>query len=161
MPITFFDLAKAVAGMWKAGKAAHDWLTDQPLKADVRNFLASLEHRRVLYSEWKYESMPAVVHSLSDILNEVRKLRARHPENIELGVLLGDLIMDLQSHLDELHKFNATKASDMKNYRTLLSIRADLANALAILCGKTGVSPAGTDLERFIMDCALVRPRAR
>jgi len=39
-------------------------------------------------------------------------------------------------------------------------VRAEIARTLAILCGKTGVSPAGSDLERFIMEMALVRPRA-
>ncbi len=160
MPITFSTLTSIIAGTWKVGKAVHSWVTDQPLKQDFQRFLASLEHRRVLYAEWQYESMPAVTHSLSDILGEVRRFRANYPDNIELGVLLGQLIISLQESLDELHHFKATTAGEMKAYKELLKVRSNLANTLAILCGKTGVSPKGSDLEKFIMDSALVRPKA-
>ena len=68
MPATFFTVVTFVANTWKFGKAVHDWVTDQPLKQDFKKFLSHLEHRRVLYAEWEYESMPAVTHSLSDIL---------------------------------------------------------------------------------------------
>lgn len=159
MPITFTTLASAVANAWKFGKAIHSWVTDQPLKHDFSRFLTNLEHRRVLYAEWQYESMPAVLHSLSDILQEVRQFRSNHPNNVELGVLLGELIISLQLGLDELHQFKPTSAGEMKAYRALLKIRSSLAQTLAILCGKTGVSPQGMDLEKFIMDMALVRPR--
>ena len=160
MPITFSTLSTIIAGTWKVGKAVHGWVTDQPLRQDFQRFLASLEHRRVLYAEWQYENMPAVTHSLSDILREVRRFRANHPDNVELGVLLGQLIVSLQASLDELHRFKATAAGEMKAYKELLKIRSNLAHTLAILCGKTGISPHGSDLEKFIMDSALVRPKA-
>ena len=160
MPITFTTLVSAVANAWRFGKALHSWATDQPLKQDFSRFLAHLEHRRVLYAEWQYESMPAVLHSLSDILHEVRQFRSNHPNNVELGVLLGELIISLQAGLDELHQFKPTTAGEMKAYRALLRVRSSLAQTLAILCGKTGISPQGRDLEKFIMDMALVRPKA-
>ncbi len=160
MPITFATLCSAIASTWKIGKAIRNWVTDQPLKDDFARFMASLEHRRVLYAEWQHESMPAVTRSLSDILNEVRRFRSSHPENVELGVLLGELIVSMQESLDELHQFKATTAGEIRAYKELLKIRIKLAGALAILCGKTGVLPHGRDLEKFIMDSAMVRPRA-
>ncbi|KLD69922.1 hypothetical protein [Xanthomonas pisi] len=159
MPATFFTVATFVANAWKFGKAVHGWATDQPLKRDFKKFLAHLEYRRVLYAEWQYESMPAVTHSLSDILQEVRRFRSNHPDNIELGILLGELIMCLQDGLDQFHQFQATTAGEMKAFKQLLKIRSELAQTLAILCGKTEVSPQGGDLEKFIMDMALVRPK--
>lgn len=120
VPILFTTLVSAVANAWKLGKAVHGWVTDQPLKQDFSRFLSCLEHRRVLYAEWQYESMPAALHSLSDILQEVRKFRSNHPNNVELGVLLGELIISLQTGLDELHQFKATTAGEMKAYRELI-----------------------------------------
>ena len=160
MPITFSTLSAFIAGTWKIGKAIHNWATDQSLKDDFERFLASLEHRRVLYAEWQYENMPAVTHSLSDILTEVRRVRSNHPDNVELGVLLGELIVSMQESLDELHQFKPMTAGEVKAYKELLKVRIKLAGALAILCGKTGVSPRGRDLEKFIMDSAMVRPKA-
>lgn len=160
MPITFSTLTSIIASTWKIGKAVHSWATNQPLKHDFQRFLASLEHRRVLYAEWQYETMPAITHSLSDILSEVRHFRANHPNNVELGVLLGELIVSLQESLDKFHQFKATTAGELKAYKELLRVRSNLASTLAILCGKTGVSPHGGDLEKFIMDSALVRPKA-
>ena len=161
MPIPFFKLASSVATTWKMGKAIYDWSTNAPLKRDTERLLSNLEHRRVLYAEWQYESMPAVLHSLSDILREVRTFRSNHPDNVELGALLGDLIISLQSGLGELHSFNINSdAGEFRAYRVLLKIRSELAKTLAILCGKTGVSPHGGDLQKFVMDMALVRPRA-
>ncbi|MDM8350887.1 hypothetical protein P8H27_18590 [Pseudomonas sp. sp1636] len=160
MPITFSTLSTAVAGTWKLGKAVHDWATNAPLKQDFERLLSSLEHRRVLYAEWQYESMPAVLSSLSDILRKIRDFRSNHPNNVELGVLLGELIVSLQESLDKLHNSHpVTPSEEMKAYRVLLKIRSDMAKALAILCGKTGVSPQGSDLQKFIMDMALVRPK--
>ena len=160
MPITFSTLSSVIAGTWKIGKAIHSWATNQPLKDDFEKFLANLEQRRVLYAEWQYESMPAVTRSLSDILNEVRRLRSNHPDNVELGVLLGELIVSMQESLDELHQFKATTAGEIRAYKELLKVRIKLAGTLAILCGKIGVSPHGRDLEKFIMDSAMVRPKA-
>ena len=160
MPATFMTVVSFVANAWKFGKAVHGWATDQPLKQDFIKFLAHLEHRRVLYAEWQYESVPAVTHSLSDILREVRRFRSNHPDNIELGILLGELIVTLQESLDQLHAFQATTAGEMKAFKQLLKVRSELAQALAVLCGKIKVSPQGSDLEKFIMDMALVRPKA-
>jgi len=161
MPITFSTFSSAVAATWKLGKAVHDWVTNAPLRKDFESFLTCLEHRRVLYAEWQYESMPAVLASLSDILGEIRAFRSKHPNNVELGVLLGELIVSLQECLDKLHQHSqSTPAAEMKAYKVLLKVRSDMARTLAILCGKTGVSPHGNDLEKFIMDMALVRPKA-
>lgn len=161
MPIMFSTLTSAVAATWKIGKSVYDWATNAPLRRDFEKFLSCLEQRRVLYAQWQYESMPAVLSSLSDILHEVRDLRSKHPNNVELGVLLGELIISLQESLDALHSFQpTTPAGELKAYKRLLKVRSDMARTLAILCGKTNVSPAGSDLERFIMDMALVRPKA-
>jgi hypothetical protein len=160
VPILFTTIASSIANSWRLGKAVHSWFTDQPLKQDFSKFLTSLDHRRVLYAEWQCESMPAVLHSLSDVLSDVRKFRSNHPDNVELGVLLGELIISLQAGLDELHQFKATTAGEVKAYREILKIRSSMAQTLAILCGKTGVSPKGGDLEKLIMDMALVRPKA-
>jgi len=161
MPISFPTLASAVGATWKIGKAVYGWATNDPLKDDFKKFLSSLERRKVLYAEWQYESMPAVLSSLSKILDEVRRFRSNHPDNVELGVLLGELIVSLQEGLDYLHTANlTTPAQEFKAYKVLLKVRADMARTLAILCGKTGVSPTGNDLEKFIMDMALVRPKA-
>lgn len=161
MPISFPTFASAVGATWKIGKAIYDWVTNDPLKDDFKKFLSNIERRKVLYAEWQYESMPAVLSSLSKILDDVRRFRSNHPDNVELGVLLGELIVSLQESLDFLHTANlATPAQEFKAYKVLLKVRADMARTLAILCGKTGVSPTGNDLEKFIMDMALVRPKA-
>ena len=161
MPVPFEAVSAAIAGAWKVGKGVHDWVTNAPLKKDYKSFLANLEYRKVLYADWQSESMPAVLVSLSDILKEVRSFRSRHPDNVELGVLLGELIVSLQESLDKLHTYhNSSTAPEMKAYKSLLKVRSDMAKSLAILCGKTGVSPKDSDLEKFIMDMALVRPRA-
>jgi hypothetical protein len=160
MPIPFDKFSAAVAATWKIGKAIYSWATDAPLKRDFEQFLASLEHRRVLYAEWQYESMPAVLSSLSDILNQVRAFRSNHPNNDELTALLSDLIVSLQQGLDKLHSLNMhSDAGEFGAYKALLRIRSDLARTLAILCGKTGASPNGRDLQKFVMDMALVRPK--
>lgn len=161
MPIPFEKFSVAVAKAWKIGKAVYDWATDAPLRRDFERLLAELEHRRVLYAEWQYESVPAVLASLSDILRQVRTLRSNHPDNVELGVLLGELIVSLQHGIDQLHRFNmGTDAGEFSAYKALLKIRSELARTLAVLCGKTGVSPSGNDLQNFIMNMALVRPKA-
>lgn len=161
MPISFSTLTSAIGATWKVGKALYDWITNDPLKDDFKRFLSSLEKREVLYAEWQYESMPAVLSSLSKILDKVREFRSNHPDNVELGVLLGELIVSLQDGLESLHKINPTTAAqEFKAYKVLLRIRSDMARTLAILCGKTNVSPVGKDLEKFIMDMALVRPKA-
>ena len=161
MPIPFYKFASAVGTTWKVGKAVYDWGTNAPLKRDVGRLLSSLEHRRVLYAEWQYESMPAVLHSLAEILREIRAVRSNHPDNVELGVLLGELIVSLQNGMDDLHSINMhSDAGEFRAYRVLLKIRSELAKTLAILCGKAGVSPQGTELQKFVMDMALVRPRA-
>lgn len=160
MPILFDKFSISVAAGWKIGKAVYDWITDAPLRRDYERFLSSLEHRRVLYAEWEYETMPAVLASLSDVLNKVRDLRSNHPNNVELGILLGELIVALQNGLEKLHGFNMhSDAGEFAAYKALLKIRSELARTLAIICGKTGVSPHGKDLQKFIMDMALVRPK--
>lgn len=160
MPISFDKFSAAAATTWKIGKAIYDWATNAPLKRDFERFLSKLEHRKVLYAGWEYESMPAVLASLDDILREVRAFRSNHPDNVELGVLLGEFIVSLQQGLHRLHSFNMhSDFGEFGAYKTLLKIRSELARTLAILCGKIGVSPHGSDLQKFIMDMALVRPR--
>jgi hypothetical protein len=161
LPVTFETVSAGIAGAWKLGRGVHNWATNAPLRSDYRALLSSLEYRKVLYADWKSESMPAVLVSLSDILKEVRSFRAKHHDNVELGVLLGELIVSLQESLDSLHTYhNSSTVSEMKAYKSLLKVRSNMAQSLAILCGKTGVSPKDSDLEKFILDMALVRPKA-
>lgn len=45
-------------------------------------------------------------------------------------------------------------------YGALLKVRSYMAQMLSILCGLLNVDPQGTELEQFIMNMALVRPKA-
>jgi hypothetical protein len=161
MPITFSGLASALAGSFKIGKAGYDWLTDAQLKKDFKAFLSELETRRVLYVEWRYEDMGAVHSSLGQILQKCRDLRAQHTNNPQVSQLLKSLITVIQKETDTMHGCNMhSRQGEFMAYRSLIKIRTEFARVLAIFCGMLNVDPASTELKKFIMDMAVVRPRA-
>ena len=72
MPITFSGLVSTVAAAWKGYETARRLLTgDTQLKTGFQNYLSALEHRRVLYAEWEYENIHAVIASLTEIVDRV------------------------------------------------------------------------------------------
>jgi len=161
MPITFHWLVSIVANTWKGAKAIHNWATDAALKQDFERYLSALEHRRVLYVEWQYENTHAVLASLSEILDRTRDLRANHAKNSQVRTLLGSLIQTLQRQSDTIHGCNMhTRQGEFMAYKALLKVRSDMAQALAVLCGLLEVDPHSTELRMFIMNMALVRPKA-
>lgn len=161
MPITFSGVASALAGSYKIGKAGYDWLTDTRLKKDFKAFLSELETRRVLYVEWRYEDMAAVHSSLSQIMQKCRYLRAQHANNPQASQLLKSLITVIQREADYMRGCNVhSPQGRFMAYRSLIKIRTEFARVLAIFCGMLNVDPASTDLKKFIMDMAVVRPRA-
>ena len=160
MPITFSGLASVIAGSYKIGRSGYNWLTDAQLKNDFRVFLAELETRRVLYAEWRYEDMGAVHSSLSQILQKCRDLRAKHADNRQASQLLKSLITVIQTETDVMHGCNMHSGhGEFMAYRSLIKIRTEFAKVLAVFCGMLDVDPASTDLKKFIMDMAVVRPR--
>lgn len=161
MPITFTGLVSIVASSWKSAKAVHNWATDAPLRHDFEQYLAALEHRRVLYAAWEYENISAVLASLSEILDRTRDFRATHNRNHEVRELLGSFITVLQRESDTIHGCNMhTTQGEFMAYKALLKIRSEMAQVLAVLCGLLHVDPRSTELEQFIMNMALVRPKA-
>ena len=161
MPITFTGLVSAIANTWKGAKALHNWATDAALKQDFKQYLSALEHRRVLYAAWKYENIHGVLASLSEILDRTRDFRARHGGNADIRKLLGSFIQVLQRESDTIRGCNMhTPQGEFMAYKALLKIRSEMAQALAVLCGLLGVNPSDTELEQFIMNMALVRPKA-
>lgn len=161
MPITFTGLVSAISNTWKGAKALHNWATDAPLKQDFQQYLSALEHRRVLYAAWEYENIHAVLASLSEILDRTRNLRAKHSRNLDVRKLLGSFIQVLQRESDTIHGCNMhTPQGEFMAYRALLKIRSEMAQVLAVLCGLLHVNPSNTELEQFIMNMALVRPKS-
>lgn len=161
MPITFTGLVSAIANTWKGAKALHNWATDAALKQDFQQYLSALEHRRVLYAKWEYENIHGVLASLSEILDRTRDFRARNGSNSEVRTLLGSFIQVLQRESDTIRGCNMrTSQGEFMAYKALLKIRSEMAQALAVLCGLLGVNPRDTELEQFIMNMALVRPKA-
>jgi hypothetical protein len=161
MPITFSGLVSVIANSWKGLNAAHSWLTNAPLKADFEQYLASLEHRRVLYVQWEYENTPAVLASLSEILDRTRNFRATHSKNSEIRRRFGSLITGIQNASDTIRGCNMhTRQGEFMAYRALLKFRSELAGTLALFCGLLKVDPRSTELEQFIMNMALVRSTA-
>ncbi len=161
MPITFSGLVSTIANTWKGVKAVHNWATDAALRQDFERYLAALELRRVLYAKWEYENIHAVLASLSEILDLTRDLRANHSKNAQVRKLLGAFIETLQRETDTIHGCNMhTRQGEFMAYKALLTIRSEMAQVLAIMCGLLNVSPHSTDLEQFIMNMALVRAKA-
>lgn len=161
MPITFSGLVSMLAAAYRAGKASYDWLTDASLRRDFEGYLSDLETRRVLYSEWRYEDMNAVLGSLDDILRQTRTLRSAHARNAQAGALLRSLIFEMQKGTNTMRGCNMhSREGEFMAYRALLRIRTEMAKVLAIFCGMLNVDPAKSELRKFIMDMAIVRPRA-
>jgi len=161
MPITFSGLVSTISNTWKLTKVTHDWLTDAALKKDFEQYLAVIEKRRVLYAAWEYENVHAVLTSLSNILDQTRDFRARHANNPSVRKLLGTLIDILQRESDTIHDCNMhTRQGEYMAYMALLKIRGEMAKTLAVLCGLLNVDPRSTELEQFIMNMALVRPKS-
>jgi hypothetical protein len=161
MPITFHGLVSIVASTWKGAKAIQNWATDATLKRDFEQYLAALEHRRVLYVEWQYENVHGILASLSEILDRTRDLRASHTKNSQVRTLLGSLVQTLQRQSDTIRGCNMhTREGEFMAYKALLKVRSEMAQVLAVLCGLLGVDPRSTDLRLFIMNMALVRPKA-
>ncbi len=159
MPINFPNLVSQIASVYKAGKVAHDWLTDKQLKDNFESYLSELETRRVLYVEWKYEDINGILNSLSEILNKTRDLRSKHPNNKQVASLLKNLISKIQIESDTIRGCNMhAKQGEFMAYRALLKIRTEMAKVLSIFCGMLNVSPASTDLQHFIMNMAVVKP---
>jgi hypothetical protein len=161
MPITFNGLVSIIANTWKGAKAIHNWATDAPLKQDFEQYLSALEHRRVLYAQWEYENIHAVLVSLSEILDRTRDFRAKHASNSDVRRLLGSFIQTLQRESDTIDGCNMhARQGEYMAYKALLKIRSEMAQVLAVLCGLLHVNPRSTELEQFIMNMALVRPKA-
>jgi hypothetical protein len=161
VPITFLGLVTAVSNTWKTAKPLYDWATDAALRNEFEKYLSALEHRRVLYAEWRYEDIGGVLSSLSEILDRTRDLRANHHGKPGIRKLLGDLVKTIQEGADTIRGCDLhTPQGEYMAYRSLLKIRSEMAKALAILCGTLKVNPRNTDLEQFIMNMALVKPRS-
>lgn len=161
MPITFPGLVSMLSTAYRASKAGYDWLTDANLKRDFLAYLSELETRRVLYAEWRYEDMNAVLGSLDDILRQTRDLRSAHSGNTQASALLRSLISEIQKGMDTMRGCNMhSREGEFMAYRALLRIRTEMARVLAIFCGMLNVDPSKSELRKFIMDMAVVRPRA-
>lgn len=161
MPINLPNLVSAIANSYKIGRKVYDWLADTDLKNDFLAYLSDLETRRVLYEEWRYEDMGAVEGSLSEILRETRALRSKHSKNPQVAQLLKGLITVIQTESDTMRGCNMhSRQGEFMAYRALIKIRTELARILAIFCGMLGVNPNSSELNKFIMDMAVVRPRA-
>jgi hypothetical protein len=161
MTMTFSGLVSVLANGFKAAKSIHSWATDARLKQDFEGYLAFLEKRRVLYAEWEYEKTHAVLASLSDIQHRTVDLRSNHSQNTEVRSLLGKLISTIQASSDIIRGCDMhTTEGEFMAFKALIRFRSEMANALAILCGRLAVSPSDSELKQFIMNMALVRPKA-
>jgi hypothetical protein len=160
VPIQFSTLVSMVANTWKGGQLLYNWATDAELKRDFVHYLSLLEQRRVLYAEWEYENIHAVLASLSQILDHTRELRASHAKNQRVRALLGKVVVTLQAETDTIRGCNMhSREGEFMAYKALLKISSELAQALAVLCGLLNVNPNDTELQQFIMNMALVRPK--
>jgi predicted alpha/beta hydrolase len=161
VPITFPGLVSMLSTAFRTGNAGYDWLTDAKLKRDFEAYLSELETRRVLYTEWRYEDINAVLGSLDDILRQTRTLRSAHSGNAQASGLLRSLISQIQKGIDTIRGCNMhSREGEFMAYRALLRIRTEMARVLAIFCGMLDVDPGKSELRKFIMDMAVVRPRA-
>lgn len=160
MTMTFAGFVSVIANGFRAARSAHAWVTDAELTNDFQGYLAFLEKRRVLYAAWEYESTQSVLASLADIQHRTEDLRSRHPKNQTLRSLLGKLITSVQATSDVIRGCAMhTREGEFLAFKALIRFRSDMAQTLAILCGHLGVSPHDSELEQFIMNMALVRPK--
>ena len=160
MTMTFTGFASVVANGFRAARSIHAWATDSQLKKDFQGYLAFLEKRRVLYAKWGYENKHGVIASLSDIQRRTEELRSAHPSDKELRSLLGKLITSIQNASDVLRGCDMhTQEGEFMGFKALLRFRSGMAQTLAIACGRLGISPNDSELEQFIMNMALVRPK--
>lgn len=161
MTMTFSGFVSVVANGFRAARALHAWATDAQLKKEFQGYLAFLEKRRVLYAEWEYENTHAVLASLTDIQHRTEDLRSAHPNDRELRSLLGKLISSIQNASDVIRGCNMhSQEGEFMAFKALLKFRSEMAQTLAIACGRLGISPHDSELEQFIMNMALVRPKA-
>ena len=153
-------LAKTLAAVYQVARPAYDWATDTKLRRDVRSYMSDLESRRVLYDQWQYEDIYAVAHSLEEILQLTRDLRSKHHTNRTISQLLMKLIRVIQNQLPIIRGANiSVPEGSMLAYRALVAVRIEAARALALLCGLLSIMPPPS-MERFVMEMAVVRPRA-
>jgi hypothetical protein len=161
MPITFGSLVSIISNGWRGASAVHAWATSALPKQDFERYLAALERRRVLYVSWEYENIGGVLASISEILDRTRDLRANHRNHPEIRALLGKLISTMQEQSDTIRGCDMhTRQGEFMAYKALLKIRSEMAQVLAILCGVFEIDPRSTELEQFIMNMALVRPKS-
>jgi len=160
MTMTFSGFVSVVANGFRAARSVHSWATDSQLKNDFQGYLAFLEKRRVLYAEWQYENTRAVLASLSDIQHRTESLRSAHPSDKDLRSLLGKLVSSIQTASDVIRGCNMhSQEGEFMAFKALLKFRSDMAQTLAVACGRLGITPKDSELEQFIMNMALVRPK--
>jgi hypothetical protein len=134
---------------------------DARLKEDFEGYLAFIESRRVLYAEWKCESSNAVLVGLSDLQRRTEDLWSSHPDDSELRALLGKLTKSIRRVTQVIRACDlSSEEGEFMAFKALLRYRSELALALATACGRLGISPKGTELAPFVMNTALVKPRA-
>lgn len=161
MSITFSVLASSVANGYKIGKASYDWLTNAELKNDFVVYLSDLETRRVLYEQRQHENFQGVLASLSEILTATRTLRSIHSGNPQARSLLQQLITCMQEESDTIRGCNVSSdQGGFMAYMALIKIRTEFARVLAIFCGILDVNPKSTNMREFIINMAVVKPRA-
>lgn len=161
MTMTFKGFVSVVANGYRCAGNKHPWATDGKLQQDFEGYLVFLEKRRVLYAQWKCESPNALLVGLSDVQRRTEGLRAAHVNDAEARTLLGKMITSIRRVTEVILACNMhLEEGEFKAFKALLRFRSEMALALAIACGRLGISPKGDELAQFIMNTALVRPRA-
>lgn len=157
MSFSFLGLLSLVGDIVSIGDAAKR-LFQNPERDEVEKYIRFLEPRKVIYAQIDQEIKGAVIASLEEIKNETEQLRVKIDDSTtrksmsHLINVISDELSDLWAY-DTIHR-----NGQIKMFMSLQRFRTELARTLGFLCHVYGISPASTELQRFIVNMATVRP---
>lgn len=133
-------------------------LSKSPERDVVEKYITFLETRRVLYAEFDQELRDPVIRSIEDIKGKTEQLRTE-VSNAEMRRHLSKLIKVMQQELSNLWAYETThREGQKKMFMAIQRFRTEMAKCLAILCYGYSIDPSSTELQRFIVNMATVRP---
>ncbi|TDB32388.1 hypothetical protein TEP_01225 [Stenotrophomonas sp. TEPEL] len=157
MSFSFLGLLSLVGDIVSIGDAAKR-LFQNPERDEVEKYIRFLEPRKVICAQIDQEIKVAVIASLEEIKRETEQLRVKIDDSTtrksmsHLINVISDELSDLWAY-DTIHR-----NGQIKMFMSLQRFRTELARTLGLLCHVYGISPASTELQRFIVNMATVRP---
>lgn len=157
MSFSFLSLLSLTGDIVSIGDAARRLFQNRE-RVDVERYLRFLEPKQVLYAQIDQEVKDAVISSIEQIKQETELLRIKIDDPSTRKVMTR-LIHLISEELGNLWAYDTThRNGQMKMFMSLQRIRTELARTLGKLCHVYGISPASTELQRFIVNMATVRP---